>query len=105
MTLLGLWLMPAIFSIQLHFWRFMAVWAFFTVTTGYVLSLCIRKKTLASTTPRKVRPQSPSLASYCMPQVEAAGALWPCGWAGGTPATLATRRTVHCRVPPALPGK
>lgn len=24
-TLLGLWMMPAVFSIQLHFWRFLAV--------------------------------------------------------------------------------
>jgi hypothetical protein len=39
-----------------HMVVFMQVWGGFSITTAYILSLCIRKKTLASTTPRKVSP-------------------------------------------------
>lgn len=52
-TLMGLWVMPAIFSIQLHFWRFMTVWVVFSAVTGYLIYQCSQKK-LASSTPRRV---------------------------------------------------
>ncbi|GBF93490.1 hypothetical protein Rsub_06623 [Raphidocelis subcapitata] len=53
-TLLGLWLMPAIFSIHLGFWRFLVVWAGFTAVTLYLLWLCLGKKKVDMQTPRKV---------------------------------------------------
>ncbi|PNH12443.1 RING finger protein [Tetrabaena socialis] len=52
-TLLGLWIMPAVFSLHLHFWRFMIVWAAFSSVTGRLLYACTRKK-MARTTPRQV---------------------------------------------------
>lgn len=52
-TLTGLWLMPAIFSIQLHYWRFLVVWAVYTGVTAYLIRLCMGR-TLALTTPGKV---------------------------------------------------
>lgn len=52
-TLTGLWLMPAIFSVQLHFWRFILVWLSYTVVTGYLIRLCMGR-TVALTTPGKV---------------------------------------------------
>jgi len=54
-TLLGLWLMPAIFSIHLHFWRFLVVWVAFTAVTLHLLYLCSGKKKVDKETPRKVR--------------------------------------------------
>ncbi len=36
-TLLGLWLVPAIMSVQLFFWRFLIFWGVYTGITGYVL--------------------------------------------------------------------
>jgi hypothetical protein len=36
-TLLGLWLVPAIMSVQLHFWRFLVVWICYTLVTGKFL--------------------------------------------------------------------
>lgn len=53
-TLLGLWLMPAIFSVQLKFWRFLVIWAGFTGVTLYLLWLCLGKKKVDMQTPRKV---------------------------------------------------
>eukprot|EP00195_Chlamydomonas_chlamydogama_P012155 CAMPEP_0202897870 /NCGR_PEP_ID=MMETSP1392-20130828/6528_1 /ASSEMBLY_ACC=CAM_ASM_000868 /TAXON_ID=225041 /ORGANISM="Chlamydomonas chlamydogama, Strain SAG 11-48b" /LENGTH=379 /DNA_ID=CAMNT_0049583633 /DNA_START=134 /DNA_END=1273 /DNA_ORIENTATION=- len=52
-TLIGLWLMPAIFSLQLKFWRFIMVWLVYTVVTVYLLHMAMKRK-LESTTPRKV---------------------------------------------------
>lgn len=39
-TLLGLWLIPAIVSFQMSFWRFLAVHAIYTAVTGYYLARC-----------------------------------------------------------------
>lgn len=36
-TLLGLWLVPAIMSVQLFFWRFLLFWGVYTCITCYVL--------------------------------------------------------------------
>ncbi|GIL42988.1 hypothetical protein Vafri_801 [Volvox africanus] len=52
-TLLGLWVMPALFSLHLHFWRFLLVWTTYSAITGRLLWTCTRKK-LARTTPRQV---------------------------------------------------
>ncbi|GLC38944.1 hypothetical protein PLESTB_000464200 [Pleodorina starrii] len=52
-TLLGLWLMPALFSLHLHFWRFLLIWAVYSAITCRLLWTCTRKK-LARTTPRQV---------------------------------------------------
>ncbi|KXZ56725.1 hypothetical protein GPECTOR_1g653 [Gonium pectorale] len=52
-TLIGLWVMPAIFSVHLHFWRFLIIWAAFSAITGRLLWACARKK-MARTTPRQV---------------------------------------------------
>jgi hypothetical protein len=54
-TLLGLWLMPAIFSAHLQFWRFLIVWSAFTGVTLYLLYICSGKKKVDKDTPRKVR--------------------------------------------------
>ena len=55
MSLAGLWLMPALISLHLHFWRFLVVWAAYSAVTGHLLSLCIGKRVIAHTTPRRVR--------------------------------------------------
>ncbi|MEW5303753.1 MAG: hypothetical protein WDW36_006413 [Sanguina aurantia] len=52
-TLFGLWLMPPIFCVQLHYWRFLAVWFCYSCATGWLLSLCLKKK-LELSTPRRV---------------------------------------------------
>ncbi|KAK9815596.1 hypothetical protein WJX72_006534 [[Myrmecia] bisecta] len=52
-TLLGLWLVPFVISVYLHFWRFVLVWSLFTSTTLYMLHLCTAKK-MDSRTPGKV---------------------------------------------------
>lgn len=39
-TLVGLWLIPAIVSFQLGFWRFLVVLAAYTGVTGYYLYRC-----------------------------------------------------------------
>ncbi|PNW85410.1 hypothetical protein CHLRE_03g185100v5 [Chlamydomonas reinhardtii] len=52
-TLLGLWLMPAIFSVHLRFWRFLLIWAIFSSITARLLLACSRKK-MSRTTPRQV---------------------------------------------------
>lgn len=40
-TLIGLWLVPAIISIQLVFWRFLVVWAAYSGVTGMYLYKCV----------------------------------------------------------------
>lgn len=55
-SLAGLWLMPAIISLHLKFWRFLAIWAAYSCVTGYLISLCMRKK-MHHATPRKVPSQ------------------------------------------------
>lgn len=52
-TLVGLWLIPAVISLQLHFWRFLTVWGGYTIATAYIASLLLGKR-MQSTTPRKV---------------------------------------------------
>ncbi|EFJ52149.1 hypothetical protein VOLCADRAFT_120375 [Volvox carteri f. nagariensis] len=52
-TLLGLWLMPALFSLHLHFWRFLLVWTMYSAVTARLLWTSTRKK-LARTTPRQI---------------------------------------------------
>ncbi len=53
-TLLGLWLMPAIISLHLRFWRFLLIWALYSSIAGRLLFACTRKK-IARTAPREVR--------------------------------------------------
>eukprot|EP00878_Enallax_costatus_P017160 GHUV01018016.1.p1 GENE.GHUV01018016.1~~GHUV01018016.1.p1 ORF type:complete len:286 (+),score=74.02 GHUV01018016.1:743-1600(+) len=52
-SLAGLWLMPAVISFQLKFWRFLAVWATYSAVTGYLLYLSSGRK-MHMSTPRKV---------------------------------------------------
>ena len=52
-TLLGLWVMPLVFSTQLHFWRMITAWAVFTAGTGYMVYLSTRPQ-LDMKTPRAV---------------------------------------------------
>jgi RING finger protein 121 len=61
-SLAGLWLMPAIISLHLKFWRFLAIWAAYSAVTGYLISLCMGKK-MHQATPRKVRQQAAAGAS------------------------------------------
>ncbi|GMH43666.1 hypothetical protein BSKO_11588 [Bryopsis sp. KO-2023] len=49
-TLIGLWLIPAFYSFELKFWRFLVVWIVYSATTSFILSKCL-SKTLSSTTP------------------------------------------------------
>lgn len=53
-TLFGLWLIPAIISLQLHFWRFLVIWALISAVTGYFLYSLTFPKKLDPTIPRKV---------------------------------------------------
>ena len=53
-TLLGLWLVPAVISFHFMFWRFLLVWAIFTIMSGHMFLLCSAKR-LDRTTPRRVR--------------------------------------------------
>ena len=46
--------MPPIVSAHFHFWQFLAVWCFFTASTGYMLWLCMQRP-IPRTTPRLVR--------------------------------------------------
>ena len=39
-TLIGLWLVPAIISIQLVFWKFLIVWSAYSIVTGMYLYKC-----------------------------------------------------------------
>lgn len=52
-SLAGLWLMPAVISLHLRFWRFLIIWAAYSAVTGYLISLCMHKK-MHHATPRKV---------------------------------------------------
>jgi RING finger protein 121/175 len=52
-TLVGLWLVPAAFSAQLHFWMFLIVWFLYSLVTGFLIYKCTKKK-MNSTTPRLV---------------------------------------------------
>ncbi|PRW20957.1 RING finger 121 [Chlorella sorokiniana] len=52
-TLVGLWLIPPIISLQLACWRFVAVWVLYSSITGYYLYRCSARK-LDKDVPRKV---------------------------------------------------
>ena len=52
-TLLGLWAVPAVVSVQLHFWRFLAVWALYSGVTAFHLWCCAFRK-MDKTTPKRV---------------------------------------------------
>lgn len=52
-SLAGLWLMPAIISTMLKFWRFLFLWVCYSIVTGYLMTLCSHKK-MHHSTPRKV---------------------------------------------------
>lgn len=54
-TLLGLWLFPAVIAFHLTFWRFCAIWAAYTGVTAYFLSLCVNRRVLDRSTPKRVR--------------------------------------------------
>lgn len=53
-SLAGLWLMPAILSTLLKFWRFLFIWVCYSAITGYLMVQCTHKK-MHHSTPRKVR--------------------------------------------------
>eukprot|EP00039_Didymoeca_costata_P027764 m.19157 g.19157 ORF g.19157 m.19157 type:complete len:350 (+) comp6494_c0_seq1:234-1283(+) len=52
-TLVGMWLIPLYFSIELHFNRMLTLWSTFSVVTGYVTYKATRKP-LDQYTPRRV---------------------------------------------------
>ncbi|XP_064636124.1 E3 ubiquitin ligase Rnf121-like isoform X2 [Lineus longissimus] len=52
-TLLGMWIIPIFFCLKFHWWRFIIIWAIFSVINGYISSLASRTR-IAGTTPRKV---------------------------------------------------
>ena len=53
MTLLGLWLIPIIFSIYWYYYRMIFVWCIYTIITFRII-LLTRAKPIAKQTPRKV---------------------------------------------------
>lgn len=53
-TLLGLWLFPAIIAVHLSFYRFCLVWAAYSGLVAHFLSLCINKPRVAKTMPKRV---------------------------------------------------
>lgn len=52
-TILGLWLVPAIWSMLSGFWRMLLVWTAFSSLCGYIIKLAMAKP-LQRSTPRKV---------------------------------------------------
>jgi len=52
-TLIGLWTIPLIMSIYSGFWRMVTLWTIFTIITGYIIKIAI-KKPLQPKTPRRV---------------------------------------------------
>ncbi|KAG8507322.1 RING finger protein 175, partial [Galemys pyrenaicus] len=52
-TLLQMWVVPLYFTIKLYWWRFLSMWALFSVITSYVLFRATRKP-LSGRTPRLV---------------------------------------------------
>lgn len=52
-TLIGLWIMPALFCVQLKFYRFLLIWFLYTCITAYLLRQCTAPK-MDSSTPRRV---------------------------------------------------
>lgn len=67
-SLAGLWLMPAIISLQLRFWRFLVIWAAYSLVTGYLMALCSTKK-MHHSTPRKVCVQPSMYVCVCLVHV------------------------------------
>nr|XP_026691964.1 RING finger protein 121 [Ciona intestinalis] len=52
-TLLGMWIVPLIFTIKMLWFRFIVTWVIYTIVTCFVV-LKARKKPLSGTTPRLV---------------------------------------------------
>ena len=52
-TLLGLWVIPFVFSIKLYFWRMILVWTLFSAVTAFVMFKATRKK-ISVNTPRYI---------------------------------------------------
>lgn len=52
-TLVGMWLIPLYFNVQLKFWRMLCAWALFSVLTGFIVFKSTRKP-VAPSTPRLV---------------------------------------------------
>ncbi|EIE27720.1 hypothetical protein COCSUDRAFT_6996, partial [Coccomyxa subellipsoidea C-169] len=52
-TLLGLWIVPAVISFHFRFWRFLGVWTIYSGITLYMLSLCSVGR-MERSTPRRV---------------------------------------------------
>ncbi|KAK9917064.1 hypothetical protein WJX75_000479 [Coccomyxa subellipsoidea] len=52
-TLLGLWIVPAVISFYMHFWKFLGVWVIYSAITMYMLSLCSVGR-MERSTPRRV---------------------------------------------------
>ncbi|GFR41018.1 hypothetical protein Agub_g1450 [Astrephomene gubernaculifera] len=48
-----MWLMPALISVHLRFYRFLVVWAIFSAIAGRLIWTCAQKK-MSRTTPRRV---------------------------------------------------
>lgn len=53
-TLIGLWLVPAIISIQLFFWRFMIVWTLYSAVTGMYLYKCVYTDLWDTSVPKSI---------------------------------------------------
>ena len=62
-TLLGLWMVPAVISFHMRYWRFLSMWVVFSGMTLYMLSLCSVGR-MERSTPRRVRSQVP-IKSKC----------------------------------------
>lgn len=53
-TLIGLWMVPAIISIQLVFWRFLVVWAVYSGVTGMYLYKCVFTDVWDTSVPKNI---------------------------------------------------
>ena len=65
-TLVGMWLIPVVLSLQFHWWRFITVWTIFSIITGFV-SFKATRKPIAGTTPRSdISRKCVQLSSVCV---------------------------------------
>jgi RING finger protein 121 len=53
-TLIGLWMVPAIISVQLGFWRFLLVWSAYTGVTSWFLYACLCSDLWDTSVPKNI---------------------------------------------------
>lgn len=53
-SLLGMLILPPLYAIWHHYWRFMTIWTAFVIVSAYFLSLPFREKPMHTSTPRRV---------------------------------------------------